>query len=101
MHNSYIVESIKTKYLNLLITFFKIDYKQNNGKNKQKILVPQNGRINESNPFFIISLAQGINMNRTSHKLADNRKKCQIQILPDQSCAYEEIIPGFFIIHSL
>lgn len=52
----------------------------------------------KSNLLFIINLAQGINMNRTSHKLADNRRKCQIQILPDQSCVYEEIIPGFFLL---
>ena len=97
MHNSYIVESIKTKYLNLLDYFLKsIINKTMTKTNKKTNLVPQNGRINESNLLFIISLAQGINMNRTSHKLADNRRKCQIQILPDQSCVYEEIIPGFF-----
>lgn len=56
MHNSYIIESITTKYLNLLITFYNL--LQN--KKKKKKLVPQNRKIN---------LAQWINMNLTDKLL--------------------------------
>ena len=106
MHNSYIVESIKTKYLNLLDYFLKsIINKTMTKTNKKTNLVPQNGRINESNLLFIISLAQGINMNRTSHKsLQTTVENVRYRSYQTNHAFMKKLYLAFFffsIIHSL